>query len=473
MQTDFLILGSGIAGLSLALKLANLGKVTILTKKGITSGSTGLAQGGIAGVRNFAEDSAQNHFDDTLKAGAYHNNSEAVHLLVEQGERALKDLEAWGVKFDFSLHREGGHTYARIFHIADETGRVVQEILADEIGKNVNITVVENAFAVDLLVKDDAVHGVSFFIAGENVSCLARITILATGGAGQIYAKTTNPRVITGDGIAMAARAGAVLKDMEFVQFHPTALDRPRDPLFLLSEALRGAGAKIVNDAGVQFVDEMAPRDIVARAIFAEQKAGKKVFLDFRHEKEAILQKKFPMIFENLLSFGLNLAHDLIPIAPAAHFFCGGVMTDLVGKTSVPNLFAVGEVACTGVHGANRLASNSLLEGVVFADQIFSYINTREKEIFAAKLPEEIAFPAAHFHPEEKGDLEIRQKIQELMQRYVGVVRRPSELDMALSELEKLQPQGTETQNLLLVAKSVTAAALARKESLGCHFIES
>lgn len=467
MHTDFLIIGSGIAGLSLALKLSTLGSVTVLTKKNILSGSTGWAQGGIAGVKDAPEDSPENHFHDTMKAGAFHNDESAVRLVVDYGKRALEDLQDWGVKFDFSLHREGGHTYARIFHIADETGRVVQEVLADEVKKNTSITIIENAFAVDLLVRDGAVHGVAFFAEGKNQICRAHKTILATGGAGQVFAKTTNPRIITGDGMAMAFRAGAQLGDMEFVQFHPTALDADRDPMFLLSEALRGAGAKIVNEDDDRFVDELLPRDQVARAIFAQQQMGKRVFLDFRHETPEKLGEKFPMICESLRSFGLSLADDLIPVTPAAHFFCGGVQTDLWGRTSLKNLFAVGEVAHTGLHGANRLASNSLLEGVVFAHRIFEHCGGEE----IAQMRVEHFDPIVFF-PNTERDEEIRSQIQETMQSYVGVVRSADSLQTALRILGQLDPEGTEIKNLLLVSQQVVTAALRRTTSLGCHTME-
>ncbi len=471
MKTDFLIIGSGIAGLSLALNLAPLGSVTVLTKKGITSGSTGLAQGGIAGVRNPEKDSSEKHFQDTLKAGAYHNDEDAVRLLVEKGEQALRDLERWGVKFDFSLHQEGGHTYARIFHVADETGRVVQEILSDAITEYESIEVIEDAFVVDLLMYGGYVAGCSFHHNGKNEVCLAKRTILSTGGAGQIYEKSTNPSVATGDGIAMAFRAGAELEDLEFIQFHPTALDMQRDPLFLLSEALRGAGAKITDEDGEHFVNELDARDIVAREIFLRIKSGKKVFLDFRHEKETFLKKRFPMIFENLLSFGLNLSSDLIPIVPAAHFFCGGVKTDISGRTSLPHLYAVGEVACTGVHGANRLASNSLLEGVVFAHQISSDIRRSHDEIVKTRFPEETNLDPKLFIPETRADAAKRKAIQHLMLINTGVVRRRNEMGSALKSLSAIKPAGTETQNILLVAKKVVEYAMKRKESLGCHFI--
>ena len=470
MKTDFLIIGSGIAGLSLALKLSEIGHVTVFTKKGITSGSTGLAQGGIAGVTDPEEDSPEEHFNDTMKAGAFHNDEDAVHLLVENGENALKDLKRWGVEFDFSLHKEGGHTFARIYHVADETGRVVQEILADEVLGRENIEVVEHAFVVDLLVEDNMVYGISFHHNGEDQVCLAQKTIIATGGAGQIYAKTTNPSVATGDGMVMASRAGAKMKDMEFIQFHPTALDMPRDPMFLLSEALRGAGAKIVDEEGNQFVDELAPRDIVAQQIFLKQRSGSKIFLDLRHKKEHILEKNFPMIFDNLLSYSLNLARDLIPITPAAHFFCGGVQSDIHGRTSLMDLYVLGEAACSGVHGANRLASNSLLEGVVFAEQIFRDCQDEWNGI-SNKNCDDVSFEAVPFVAESPKDQSIRKEIQRSMQDGVGVAREPKEMKQVKTFLKSLNPKGTETKNLHSVALLVVEFALKRKNSLGCHYL--
>lgn len=464
MKTNFLILGSGIAGLALALKLSEIGEVIIATKKDISAGSTGLAQGGIAGVRKTSKDTFKKHFEDTMRAGSYLNDQKAVKFLVKNAPSALATLEKFGVKFDFSLHREGGHSRPRISHVADETGRAVQEMLTDKILKNKKIKVLENYFAVDLIENNKIIYGAFIFDGKKIKSIFAEKTIISTGGAGQIFAKTTNPSVATGDGMAMAIRAGAEIKDLEFVQFHPTAFDYPRDPLFLLSEALRGEGAYLVNEKHERFIDELGPRDIVARAIFQQKKA----FLDFRHEKTNILAKKFPNIFENLLTAGYDLSNDLIPITPAAHFFSGGIKTDVNGRTSLQNLSALGEAACTGVHGANRLASNSLLEAVVFAEAIFQDF----KKTVSPAPSTKIINKNAKFYPEEKSDLQIHKKIQETMWQYVGLVRSQKGLNKAKKTLSKLKPKGTETNNLLTVAKAVTNSAIARKTSIGCHYLE-
>lgn len=461
-KTDFLIIGSGIAGLALALKLSKIGEVVILTKRDISAGSTGLAQGGIAGVRDTSADTFEKHFEDTLKAGAYINDEQAVRFLVENAPKALRQLEEYGVQFDFSLHREGGHSFARISHVADETGRAVQEILTEKVRQNSKIKVIENAFTTDLLVKNNTVFGVSYFDEEKNQNYYAKKVILSTGGAGQIYKKTTNPSVVTGDGMAMAIRAGAIVKDMEFIQFHPTAFDYPRDPLFLLSEALRGDGAHLVNEQEKRFVDELDSRDKVARAIFKQKKA----FLDFRHEKRDILAKKFPNIFENLLTAGFDLSEDLVPITPAAHFFCGGVKVDTKGQTSIKSLSALGEVACTGVHGANRLASNSLLEAVVFAEAIFADFQTGFDNDFQE-------FEVIDFVSDSEEDKVLRLDLQELMWEKVGLVRALQGMQEALDNLNKMDSRGTETDNLLTVAKAVASAALARKESVGAHFVEN
>lgn len=461
-KTDFLIIGSGIAGLTLALKLAKIGEVVILTKKDISAGSTGLAQGGIAGVRDTAHDTFEKHFQDTMRAGAQLNDEKAVRFLVENAPKVLKELEEYGVKFDFSLHQEGGHSFRRISHVADETGRAVQEILTEHVRAHPKITIIENAFTVDLLQQNDVIHGVSYFDGQKNQNFYAQKTVLSTGGAGQIYQKTTNPSVATGDGIAMALRASAQTKDLEFVQFHPTAFDYPRDPLFLLSEALRGEGAFLVNERGERFVNELDARDKVARAIFQQKQA----FLDFRHEKRSVLARKFPHIFENLLTAGFDLSRDLIPITPAAHFFCGGVQVDTKGRTTLKNLSALGEVACTGVHGANRLASNSLLEALVFARAIAAD--------FQKTVPQKIPVcQNVPYQAEILSDAKIRKQIQELMWREVGLVRTKAGLNKALKTLSILKPHGTETANVLLVARAVAAAALARRESVGAHFLLS
>ncbi len=462
-KTDFLIIGSGIAGLALALELSQIGEVVILTKKDISAGSTGLAQGGIAGVRDTSKDTFEQHFEDTIKAGSNHNDKKAVQFLVKNAPSALKKLEKYGVKFDFSLHKEGGHSLPRISHVADETGRAVQEILTEQVKKNKKIKIIENAFTTDLLVKNKTAYGVSWFDGEKSNNFYAQKIILSTGGCGQIYKKTTNPSVATGDGIAMAIRAGAKTKDLEFVQFHPTAFDYPRDPLFLLSEALRGDGAYLVNEKEERFTDELAPRDKVARAIFRQKKA----FLDFRHEKREELAKKFPNIFENLLTAGYDLSKNLVPITPAGHFMCGGVLVDTNGETSIKNLFALGEVACTGVHGANRLASNSLLEAVVFAQAIFDNL---KKSPPITNFP---IFEIKEFIPEKDSDKKTRKKLQEIMWEKIGLIRTEKGLKEAIKKLNHLKAKGTETKNLLTTAIQVAKSAHARKKSLGAHFIEN
>lgn len=464
MQTDFVIIGSGIAGLALALKLSEVGEVVIITKKDISAGSTGLAQGGIAGVRNTSKDTFKEHFEDTMRAGAYLNDKQAVKYLVKNAPKALETLEKFGVKFDFSLHREGGHSRPRISHVADETGRAVQEILTEQIWKNKKIKVLENHFAIDLINQGKIVYGVCVFDDKKVVNVFAKKVVISTGGAGQIYKKTTNPSVATGDGMAMAIHAGVEIKDLEFVQFHPTAFDYPRDPLFLLSEALRGEGANLINEKEEKFIDELAPRDIVARAIFKQ----KKTFLDFRHEKESILAKKFPNIFENLLTAGYNLSNDLIPVTPAAHFFCGGIKTDVKGRTNLKNLSALGEVACTGVHGANRLASNSLLEAVVFAEAIFQDF----KQNSSFSVLKECKKTKFKFYFESKKDLKIRNIIQNTMWQNVGLIRTKNNLKEARKTLSLLKPIGTETKNLLTIAQAVVNASIKRKQSIGCHYLE-
>ena len=382
-NTDFIVIGSGIAGLHAALTLAEFGQVIIITKGEMQESATHYAQGGIAAV-TAANDGNDTHIQDTLSAGSYHNNQKAVEFLVKHGKEAIAELSRLGVVFDKETSFEGGHSYPRIFHASDFTGKAIEKALIRAVKMHRNIEVWEHAFAVDLIVKDNECFGVLVLNqeSGIRNHVFARGTILATGGAGQVYQLTTNPLVSTGDGIAMAYRAGATLADMEFVQFHPTALKENASPLFLLSEALRGEGGFLVDSSGERFMPlfhpkaELAPRDIVSRAIFQKQKHGD-VFLDMRGVGvKDFLPLRFPNIYRALKQRGYDLATDLIPVTPAAHFLCGGVVTDLYGRTSIENLFAYGEVAATGVHGANRLASNSLLEGFVFSGQIAKCITS-------------------------------------------------------------------------------------------------
>ena len=375
-RVDFLVVGGGIAGLSAAIRLAKVGSVLVVTKEELAESNTAYAQGGIAVAMGGVED-VRLHLEDTVAAGDGLVNREAARVLVEQGPGRVEELLAWGTGFDredgeLMRTREGAHSLSRILHAnGDATGREIAVSLLRHVRGIAAIELMEWATTVDLLVEDGRVVGVSL-LDGEGGlrTVMARAVLLASGGAGQVYSDTTNPAVATGDGIAMAYRAGAEVSDMEFYQFHPTAFSMAGAPRFLLSEALRGEGAWLVNATGERFMEryhpllELAPRDVVARAIAKEGLEGE-VFLNMRHVKKDLVAR-FPGISKFLAGYGLELGRDLIPVRPAAHYMMGGVRTDVHGRTSLPGLFAAGEVACTGVHGANRLASNSLLEGLVF-----------------------------------------------------------------------------------------------------------
>lgn len=485
MKSDFIVIGSGIAGLTSALTLADYGKVLLTSKESLLSGSSRLAQGGIAVVAN-EKDTYQYHFEDTCAAGAGHCDPEAVRHMVENGPHAIEWLESQGVQFDrnndkYSLGQEAAHSMRRILHIADFTGLFIVEKLVERVMQNPNITCIENIFFLDLVVANKRCYGAQFLQDGKALNFYSRATILATGGLGQIYRKTTNPLSATGDGIAAAFRSGAKMKDLEFVQFHPTAFDDDSPVLFLLSEGIRGEGAYIVNEKGERFVSkydrrgELAPRDIVARAIYLEQKRGC-VFLDIRHKGKEFLKKRFPNIYEHLNFRGFDMATDLLPITPAAHYSCGGVAIDIYGRTNIVNLFAYGEVSCSGVHGANRLASNSLLEAVVFPLQLGKIAQDLPKEA------EEKGFGIPEF---ENGIQfsDIKTELQELMWEKVGIVRNRGGMVSALAKLNKweelLQKEVrvnrdfVELRNMVTVAKLVTKCALARKKSLGAHFVIS
>lgn len=359
MQYQFIIVGSGLAGLTSALTVAKSGPVLLISKANLDDCATNLAQGGIAAVIS-PEDSFTSHIQDTLRAGAFHNQKKTVEILVKEGPEAIKWLQQQGVIFDKNPGLEAAHSYRRVMRISDFSGREIEKALLKKIKQNKNIKVLENCLVRDLLMEKKQCFGVRTTknIYGEKV-------ILATGGVGQIYTYTTNPKVATGDGLAMAYRAGCKLVDLEFIQFHPTALKDNSSPLFLLSESLRGEGAYLVNEKSERFISELAPRDILSRAIIKEQKRGD-VYLDISYRGEKFIKKRFPNIYRELKKRGFNLAKEKIPITLAAHYSCGGIKVDEYGRTNVKNLFAFGEVACTGVHGANRLASNSLLEAVVF-----------------------------------------------------------------------------------------------------------
>lgn len=471
LTTDFIVIGSGVAGLNAALTLADFGNVTIITKKNIDDSSTNIAQGGVAAVTQ-KEDSISSHEKDTMIAGAFHNNKDAVQFLVKNGKTAIDRLISVGVPFEKKATLEAAHSFPRILHATDITGHEIEKALVKKVLKIKNITVLENTYAIDLIVKNNTCFGAQILKEKKVYELFSRCVVLATGGAGQLYPYTTNPSVVTGDGIAIAYRAGAKTKDLEFVQFHPTALKGKESPLFLLSEALRGEGAYLVDAKGNRFIDELAPRDVVARAIFTKQKEGT-VFLDISHLGKKFLIKRFPNIYQTIKTKGYDLAKEMVPVTPAAHFLCGGVVTDTYGYTSVNNLFAYGEVACTGVHGANRLASNSLLEGMVFSSQITHCI----KDLPKKPLPFAVKKPA---FLRERLKNNYKNQIQEIMWNYVGIERSQKNLTFAIQKLttlsEKIAKMGIneeilEAKNMVQTALLITKAAKKRKTSLGTHYL--
>lgn len=487
-KTDFLVIGAGIAGLRAAASLAAHGRVLAVTKEQLGESNTSYAQGGIAVARGGAEDIAE-HWADTLAAGDGLVDREAARVLVEEGPARVEELLAWGTGFDrhltsgeLLLTREGAHSRSRILHAnGDATGAEIARALVAHARTHPRIELLEWTTCIDLLVSDGQVCGAWLLGRDGEVSAVqARAVLLASGGAGQVYSDTTNPAVATGDGIAAAWRAGAAVADMEFYQFHPTALSLPGVPRFLLSEALRGEGAHLLNDAGERFMPryhpllELAPRDVVARAITREGLAAdghaRSVYLDMRHVREN-LTERFPGISRFLARHGLSLNRDLIPVRPAAHYLMGGVETDVYGQTSIPGLYAAGEVACTGVHGANRLASNSLLEGLVFGE--------RAAEAMLA-APEPPAAIAAGLGRAPEPDPGLRRGLQTAMWADAGLLRDGGGLRRmigCLGELEsRMRPagavtrEGVEQRNLLDVAGLVVRSALAREESRGAHF---
>jgi L-aspartate oxidase len=483
MKADFIIIGSGLAGLTSALTLSHSGKVLLLSKGRLGDGSSYYAQGGICAVAD--NDDVQSHIDDTMRAGAGHNDAAAVHQMVTNSPQAISWLENSGVSFDrrsdgsYALGIEGAHSRPRILHATDFTGRSIQEALLAKLRATERVTIWEDSTALDLIVDNGGCYGVEVLSEGAITPCYAHATILATGGTGQLYQWTTNPLVSTGDGVAIGIRAGAEVEDLEFIQFHPTALRSGDSPLFLISEAVRGAGAYIVNGEGERFLwrfdprGEMASRDIVARAIFLESNRTD-IFIDCRHLGEEYLLNHFPNIYRGVRDRGFDLATELVPVTPAAHYSCGGLRVDLDGRTSITNLFAYGEVARTGVHGANRLASNSLLEAVVFARRLSELSLTGEVRVmpraarrYSASVPEAV--------------LRIRRELQEMMWKHVGIFRSATGLSFALCSingwLEEISGIDCENQtiaevrNMVLVSREITAAARKRSDSLGAHHI--
>jgi len=490
MTPQTIIIGSGIAGLNFALNAAQHGPVLIVTKKRTATSSTNRAQGGIAAVLD-KTDNIEKHVQDTIEAGAGHNERDAVEFMIKKSPDAIRRLIQFGVPFatdedgHLLLTKEGGHSERRIAFVGDYTGQEIEAALVRRISEHPNITVWEYAFAVDLLVKDQTCYGVQVIHDGAIHNLYAPNTVLATGGCGQLYHYTTNPVIATADGIGMGVRAGLKTKDMEFIQFHPTALKVKDRTTFLLSEALRGEGAHLINSKKERFMPplhpqaELAPRDVVARAVYKTDLNGG-AFLSLTHLNPKEIPLRFPRITQKCQEYHLDITQDPIPISPAAHYTCGGLITDLKGATSIQGLYAFGEVAWTGVHGANRLASNSLLEALVFSSQIVDQLPSQ-------KLPHTLPhFPTPTYQPATESEWEQlkkdRESLQQLMWTHVGIHRTPQNLKKALAiinqKLSKLSstaplnvPQ-KENENMLLAAKEIIQAALKRPESLGCHHID-
>jgi L-aspartate oxidase len=491
-ETDFVVIGAGVAGLRAAIELADAGRVLVLAKKEVTNSNTQFAQGGIAAALS-DEDEVSLHLQDTLIAGDGLCNPDAVKTLVEEGPERIEELIAWGTQFDRSgtklvFGREGAHSRNRILHAqGDSTGREILRALYAKAQTVKNISVREFEFSTGLLAESERVDGVTLINEKglpEEMSCSA--VLLATGGMGQLYRNTTNPEVATGDGVAMGFRAGAEVSDMEFVQFHPTALYLQKAPRFLLSEALRGEGAYLRNIEMDRFMakyhslGELAPRDVVARAIMHEMEVSRSkdpfVYLDLTHLGAAKIQKRFPRIYATCLEYNIDITEDLIPTRPAAHYAMGGVRTDLNGKASLDGLYAAGEAAATGVHGANRLASNSLLEGLVCGARAGRAM--REELKVPRKSAREQKTSASQNGPVDAGLEELIGQIKDIMWKDAGIVRTRNGMQEAIQKLEELAPRvahprtrrAYEAANLHVAGLLVVRSALAREESRGAHY---
>ena len=507
-EYDFVVIGSGIAGLSFALKVAKHGSVAVITKRKRADSNTAWAQGGVACVTS-DEDSFGLHVRDTLEAGAGLCDEATVRTIVTEGPDRIRELIELGLQFDerevsghreLDLGKEGGHSKRRVLHVRDVTGKEIESTLLGELGRQSHVDLLENHIAVDLITAgklgfatEDRCLGV--YVLNEKTGEVATIQsdriVLATGGCGKVYLYTTNPDIATGDGVAMAWRAGAVIANMEFIQFHPTCLFHAEAKSFLISEAVRGEGGILRNHRGEDFMkrydrrSSLAPRDIVARAIDAEIKrsGAKCVFLDITHKSPEFVRKRFPHIYETCLRFGIDMSKQPIPVVPAAHYQCGGIKTDVNGVTSLPGVYAIGEVACTGLHGANRLASNSLLEGLVVADRAAAAsvrAQRRSKQKFL--LPE---WESGNVHDVDELVVIYHNwdEIRRLMWDYVGIVRTGKRLQRASARLRNLQREIREfywnfkismdlleLRNLATVAALIVDSALSRKESRGLHY---
>ena len=511
-EYDFLVIGSGLAGMSFALKVADKGKVAILCKNKLEEANTNLAQGGIASVTNTAADNFEKHIQDTLIAGDGLCNEAVVRKVVEDAPREIKQLVDWGVDFDkdesghFDLHREGGHSEFRILHHKDSTGAEVQHTLMKRIQQHPNIDVFEEFYAIEIITQhhlgqlvkhttpDIECYGAYVLEPKKHTvhTFLSKITLMATGGIGQIYQTTTNPSIATGDGISMVYRAKGRVKDMEFVQFHPTSLYNPSErPSFLITEAMRGYGAVLRDIKGREFMHKydkrgsLAPRDIVARAIDTEMKlAGSDyVYLDVTHKNADETKEHFPMIYDKCLSLGIDIAKDYIPVVPAAHYLCGGIVVDTNARSSIRHLYAAGECSCTGLHGANRLASNSLLEAIVYADAAARDALSKINSLSINREVPDWNDEGTSLNEEMVLITQSKKEVGQIMSNYVGIVRSNLRLKRAFDRLELLYKETKdlyersivtreicELRNIINTAYLVIKMAMERKESRGLHY---
>ncbi len=509
---DFLVIGSGIAGMSFALKTAHKGSVALICKAGMEEANTYFAQGGIASVTNTVVDNFEKHIEDTLIAGDRINDIRAVEKVVHEAPAQIKQLVEWGVQFDkkengeYDLHKEGGHSEFRILHHKDNTGAEIQTSLIRAVEAHPNITVFKNHFAVEIITQHHLgiivtryTPGIKCFGAyvldeatGRVDTFLSKVTVMATGGCEAVYRNTTNPLVATGDGIAMVYRAKGAVKDMEFIQFHPTALFHPGDrPSFLITEAMRGYGAVLRTLDGAEFMQKydprlsLAPRDIVARAIDNEmkQRGDDHVYLDVTHKDAEETKRHFPNIYKHCLDIGIDITRDYIPVAPAAHYLCGGITVDLDGQSSIKRLYALGECSCTGLHGGNRLASNSLIEAIVYADAAARHaLSVLDRYDFNTDIPE-WNDEGTITNEERILITQSMKEVNQIMESYVGIVRSNvrltrawNRLDILYEETESLFKRSKasreicELRNMINVGYLITRQAMERKESRGLHY---
>ena len=509
---DFLVIGSGIAAMSFALKVAHKGKVALICKAGLEEANTYYAQGGIASVTDLKVDNFEKHIEDTMIAGDWISDRAAVEKVVREAPAQIEELIHWGVDFDkkengeFDLHKEGGHSEFRILHHKDNTGAEIQTSLIETVKAHPNITVFTDHYAVEIITQHHLgiivtryTQGIKCYGAyvlnektGDVDTFLSRVTVMATGGCEAVYRQTTNPLVATGDGIAMVYRAKGVVKDMEFIQFHPTALYHPGDrPSYLITEAMRGYGGILKTKDGKEFMQKydprlsLAPRDIVARAIDNEMKLRGEdhVYLDVTHKDPEETKKHFPNIYKKCLSIGIDITKDYIPVAPAAHYLCGGIKVDLDGQSSIGRLYAIGECSCTGLHGGNRLASNSLIEAVVYADAAAKHaLSVLDRYDYNEDIPEWNA--EGTMNPEELVLItQSMKEVNQIMEAYVGIVRSNirlirawNRLDILYEETERLFKRCKasralcELRNMINIGYLITRQAMERKESRGLHY---